>query len=137
MKTFTGFEYLLIDAANQMDNPEIISDKHLFEERIQWGRDNLDTLEEFLPHAGEPELYIKAVMAIRSAQRREPTGHMVGLDAICSGLQIMGACLRDYNACYFTGLLDSGKRPDAYMATTEAMGVEGVPRKDVKYAVNY
>lgn len=134
-KSFTGFEYLLIDVANQLDNPQFTSDKDLFEDRIQWCREHLDTLEEYLPHAGQPELYMKAVMAVRAAQRGEPSGHLVSLDAICSGLQIMGACLNDYNACFFTGLLDSGERPDAYMATTVAMAVRDAVRSDVKYAV--
>ena len=133
MNSFTGFEYLLIDCANQLDNQEI-SDKNLFEERIQWGREHINCLEAYVDEAAEPELFTKAVMAVRKAQKHEPMGHMVGLDAICSGLQIMGACLRDYNACFFTGLLDSGARPDAYTETTKTMGIMGIKRKDVKYA---
>jgi hypothetical protein len=40
MKTFTGWQYLLIDLANQFGH-----DKLVFEERIQWAQDNLSNLE--------------------------------------------------------------------------------------------
>lgn len=80
MELFTGYEYLLIDAANQAGH-----DKLLFDERIQWATDHLEDLEELAGEADEPALYMKAVQAIRKAQQGKPTGHMVGLDAVCSG----------------------------------------------------
>lgn len=80
MQTFTGWEYLLIDCANHQG-----LDKAVFQDRIQWCNDHLDELEDHVDTADEPELYAKAVMAIRKAQRGEPTGHMVGFDSVCSG----------------------------------------------------
>ena len=80
MKTYTGFQYLLIDAANAYGN-----DKLLFEERIQWATERLETLEEHMESAEVPELYWKAVAAIRKAQKGIPTGHIVAMDAVCSG----------------------------------------------------
>ena len=80
MITFTGFEYLLIDAANNFG-----LDKLRFEDRIQWARDNLDHLEDLLDQAETKPLYLKAVMAIRKAQAGQPTGHLVAMDATCSG----------------------------------------------------
>ena len=40
MQTFTGYQYLLIDIANQYGH-----DKMLFEDRIQWATDHLQELE--------------------------------------------------------------------------------------------
>ena len=80
MKTFTGIEYLAIDLANHYG-----LDKLVFEERIQWVKDNWSNLEAFADKADEPMLYKKAVMNIRRAAKGERTGHMVALDAACSG----------------------------------------------------
>ena len=83
MQMFTGYEYLLIDCANNFGK-----DKLLFEDRIQWATDNLDHLEDLLHESDEPPMYAKAVMAIRKAQAGLPTGHRVSFDAVCSGMQI-------------------------------------------------
>lgn len=80
MQTFTGYEYLLIDAANNFG-----LDKLLFEERINWATQNLSNLETMASLAETKPLYIKAVMAIRKAQAGLPMSHVVGLDAVCSG----------------------------------------------------
>lgn len=118
MKTFTGWEYLLIDAANQFG-----LDKMLFEERIQWAEDHLHELEELADEAEKKTrpLYIKAVQAIRKAQRGEPTGHLVGFDGVCSGIQIMSAITGCIEGAKATGLVDTGERPDAYTRTTNLM----------------
>lgn len=137
MMTFTGFQYLLIDAANQFG-----LDKLLFEERIQWGMDNLANLEA-LADQGEAKtkpLYVKAVQAIRKAQAGIPTGHLVGFDASCSGIQVMSALTGCYAGAHATGLVDPNVRADAYTAVTNAMnevlggvGVN-VPRAKAKEA---
>ena len=80
MKMFTGFEYLLIDCANNYGH-----DKFVFEDRIQWAKDGLNHLEDLTGEADEPALYQKSVMAIRKAQAGLPTGHRVGMDSVCSG----------------------------------------------------
>ena len=80
MKMYSGFEYLLIDLANAYGH-----DKLLFDERIQWARDNMDQLEALADQAETKPLYIKALMAIRKAQAGLPTGHMVGVDGCCTG----------------------------------------------------
>ena len=93
MKMYSGWNWLLIDAANNHG-----LDKLRFKERIQWAMDNLPNLEQLytdriaaeqnLPADKkwkEAPLYAKAVMAIRKAQQGIPTGHMVGVDATCSG----------------------------------------------------
>lgn len=118
MTPFTGFQYLLIDAANQFG-----LDKLLFEERIQWGMDNLANLEALADQAEAKTkpLYVKAVQAIRKAQAGIPTGHLVGFDASCSGIQVMSALTGCYSGAHATGLVDPNVRADAYTAVTSAM----------------
>jgi hypothetical protein len=118
MKKFTGFEYLLIDVANQFD-----LDKLLFEERIQWATDNLSILETLVdqcPVKTRP-LFIKATMAIRKAQAGKPTGHMVGLDACCSGIQVMSALTGCVEGARSTGMVNPDERADAYSKATKVM----------------
>lgn len=118
MQTFTGWEYLLIDAANQFG-----LDKDNFAPRIAWATENLNQLEDLAEGKEwkERPLYLKAVQAIRKAQRGEATGHMVGFDAICSGMQIMSAMTGCEAGSRATGLIDTGNRPDAYTSVTDAM----------------
>ncbi len=139
MKTFTGFDYLLIDAAN---NAQGDLDKETFEERIDWASRNLAGLEAFAHKTEwkERPLYLKAVMAIRSAQRGEPTGHLVGFDAVCSGMQIMSVLTGCVDGARATGLVDPDRRADAYTDVTTKMAsilgnVVDVARKKVKNAV--
>ena len=134
MKTFTGFQYLLIDLANQYGH-----DKLLFEERIDWAMTNLNNLEALADQAETKPLFIKAVMAIRKAQQGIPTGHLVGLDACCSGIQVMSAMTGCVAGAKATGLIDAGVRADAYTAVTQAMevvpgGSINVERQDAKAA---
>jgi hypothetical protein len=118
MQKFTGYEYLLIDVANAWG-----LDKLLFEERIQWATDNLHNLEQMAIQAPKKTLplYMKAVQAIRKAQRGERSGHLVGFDGVCSGVQIMSAITGCYEGAKATGLVDTGERPDAYSLTTKYM----------------
>lgn len=135
MNTYTGFEYLLIDVSNHFG-----MDKELFETRIQWGRDNLDRLESQTPLAESPLLFAKAVTAIRKAQLKLPTGHLVAMDACCSGLQIMSAITGCISGARSTGLVDPNRRADAYTEQTARMqGILGgnfnVSRSDAKSAL--
>jgi len=116
MQKFTGFQYLLIDAANQFGH-----DKLLFGERIKWAEDNLEKLEDLIPQADNPYLYQKAVMAIRKAQQGIPTGHLVGFDATCSGIQVMSVLTGCKAGAEATGLVNPNVRADAYTKVTQMM----------------
>lgn len=121
MKTFTGWQYLLIDLANHYGH-----DKKLFEERIQWAESMIAQgpgyLEAKAPMAETKPLYLKAVMAIRKAQQGIPTGHLVGLDACCSGIQVMSALTGCVAGAESTGMVNPNARADAYSKATEVMG---------------
>jgi len=135
MNFFTGWQYLLIDAATQFG-----LDKLLFEERIEWATNNLANLEAMADQAETKPLYCKAVMAIRKAQAGKPTGHLVGLDATCSGIQVMSALTGCMAGAESTGLINPNVRADAYTKTKGVMqdilgGAVNVSRKDAKQAV--
>lgn len=116
MQHFSGYEYLLIDAANQFG-----LDKITFDERISWANEHLGYLEELTEQAKKPDLFHKAVLAIRKAQAGIPTGHRVGFDACSSGPQIMSTLTGCYHGAKATGLVDPNERPDAYKLVTEHM----------------
>ena len=116
MNKFSGYEYILIDIANQFG-----LDKELFEDRIQWVHEHMDDLEASADQAETKPLYVKAVMALRKAQQGTPTGHLVGLDACCSGIQVMSALTGCVAGATSTGMVDPNVRADAYSLCTEAM----------------
>lgn len=135
MTFYTGWQYLLIDAASHFG-----LDKLRFEERIQWSLDHLHELESLAEQADSKPLYLKAVMAIRKAQKGIPTGHPVGVDASCSGIQIMSVLTGCVSGARSTGLVDPDRRADAYSECTTIMNklLDGnleVSRKEAKQAL--
>lgn len=137
MKTFSGWEYLLIDLANNFGH-----DKLLFEQRIKWAYENLHQLEDLAGEAETKPLYMKAVMAIRKAQAGKPMGHLVELDACCSGLQILSAITGCVSGAAMCGLVDPNLRADAYSIVTQRVNdhlseqdiTVDIPRKKAKEA---
>ncbi len=55
MKNFTPIEYICIDIANAYG-----LDKELFEDRIQWVKDNAKNLESLAQEADDYPIYMKA-----------------------------------------------------------------------------
>lgn len=135
MTPFSSWQYLMIDVANNFG-----LDKLLFEERIEWAQNNLKELESLADKAETQPLYLKAVQAVRKAQKGIPTGHLVGFDATCSGIQVMSALTGCVAGATATGLVDPNVRADAYTACTQEMnnilgGGVTVSRKDAKSAL--
>ena len=118
MVKYSAYEWLLIDAANNFGE-----DKLKFEERIDWAKENMLNLETLANQADKKPLYVKAVMAIRKAQQGIPTGHIVAVDGVCSGLQVMSALTGCTSGADATGLVDPNRRADAYTQVTDAMNV--------------
>lgn len=138
-KHMTGFEYLLIDAANYYG-----LDKESFETRLEWAYKNIDNMGWMISKADTPELFHKAIMSINRARRGEEIGHITYWDGCCSGIQIMSALTGCAAGAYNTGCIDPEKRMDAYSNTTEVMnkiltkaGFDNVsvPRGHIKQAV--
>lgn len=138
MQTFSGIEYLAIDVANYAGH-----DKMLFEDRIKWVQANWSNLEN-IEVDEDPILYKKAVKSLRQAAAGQDVGHIVYLDATCSGIQIMSALTGCIKGAMITSLIDPNVRADAYKAITDTMnvmlkakGFDGVvvARKDAKDAI--
>lgn len=114
MIRYTPFEWLCVDVANQFG-----LDKKLFEERIQWVKENFFQLMLLDSPSKERPLYAKAVMGLMRACRGEAIGHVVGLDATCSGMSIMSVLTKCIRGCMATNLIDPDKRNDAYTMVTQ------------------
>ena len=116
MTQFSGWQYLLIDLANAFGH-----DKEVFEKRIAWAEENLDVLETLIEKADSKPLYVKAVSSIRKTQQGIPSGHLVGFDATCSGIQVMSAITGCITGANNVGLVDPFVRADAYTLCTKIM----------------
>ena len=142
MQLFTGLQYLKIDIANQMaikGDDGVTLDKKNFEDRLAWVDSFEDDLELMVDLAHKPFQYLAAVMAYRDAQEGKPTGHMVGIDAAASGLQIMSALTGCLVTAKNTGLIGDACM-DVYTECTRTMSLllgeqVDVPRKQVKSAM--
>ncbi|TKW65187.1 MAG: hypothetical protein DI616_15785 [Paracoccus denitrificans] len=135
-RKYSAFEWICVDIANQAGRG---LDKKLFEVRIKWVLDNFNRLTVLATPQKERPLYVKAVMALFEACRQIKSGHMVGLDATCSGMSIMSVLTKCYKGCWATNLIDPDVRNDAYTLVTDAAsahlggGME-IERSDAKTA---
>lgn len=133
MKKFTPLEYMYIDVANNYG-----LDKLSWDERIKWTKDNADILETLAVDADNPILFKKSIRALDDALNKEPSGHLVALDATTSGIQIMSALAGCRRGCEITNLIDTGSRRDAYGELAQYMSqftVNKVPRAELKHPV--
>lgn len=132
---FTPYEYLLINLANHFG-----LDKEVYSKRINFIKVNMNDLEDMIADAEEPELFLASLMQLRKVQRKEPVGALVSLDAVCSGIQILSALVCCKLGAKATGLINTGKRPNAYLLVQQAMErildteIE-ISYKDIKRAV--
>jgi len=128
MQEFNARQYVAIDLANHAG-----MDKLPWNDRIQWVKDNIDSLDQHIPDDPKTKfLYIKAMKAIQS---NEPTGFIMALDATNSGAQIMsvlGKCGVSASTC---NVVNTGKREDLYTNIMDQVTCSGINRQDVKEAI--
>ena len=60
-------------------------------------------------------------MVLDNIRHGHPTGHMIGLDAVCSGMQIMSALTGCMEGLRVTGMIDPEAKADAYTAVLKHM----------------
>ena len=132
MQEFNPKQYLAISIANHFGK-----DKLTWDERIQWVKDNYDSLEDLINEADAKPLYLKAVKALRDTDKGIPTGYLMDLDATSSGYQIMSILANDLVGMENTNVIenDSDTRMDIYGSIarimTDMVGEE-IPRSLVK-----
>jgi len=115
MRNFTGKEYLQIEIAGHHG-----LGGESFKERIDWVNHFEMCLEDLLVNAKDFYQYASAVKAYRQAQAGEPSGYLIGFDAVASGIQLLsvltGCKVGAANSCV-TGQV----RNDPYMIATDIM----------------
>ena len=129
---FTPAQWSLIDLANQMG-----LDKKPFEERLQWGREQLVKIrkcagmldlskhfDDIIKKADEPELFTAALLNVWDIVNGRPSGHFIELDAAASGPQLLSVATRCIRGMTITGAI-SDDVPDLY--TT----IFGIMREEV------
>lgn len=128
MQTFSAKQYLQIDIATTYGLTDVTWD-----ERLDWFKENQYRLMDLVAQADEPATYMSAVLAYRDVLEGKEIGHMCGLDATASGLQIlslMAGCETSAAAC---NLVFTGKRENAYKLVF-ARVKELVPaQQDIEY----
>lgn len=119
MNKYTPIEYIMIHIANSFGK-----DKLLFEQRIEWVKQNGKQLRKLAEHADDKAQYIRGVLELERVLGGQKTTNMpIGLDATASGLQmlsIMSGCLTTGSN---VGLVDPTKRCDAYTACGDNMNL--------------
>ena len=132
MQTFTGTEYLKIDIANHFG-----LDKQTWDKRIEWV-ESQGNLFAMASKADNPVRYRKSVHALMDTYQGKPTGHLMGLDATASGIQIMACLIGCTTTAKAVNLVDTGKREDVYQYMADTMtelGVSNLTKSTVKKPV--
>ena len=128
MQKFNAKQYLAIDIANHKG-----LDKKLWDERIQWVKDNYHNLEQLEPNDKNKFLYRRAVKALRDTDKGLPTNHIMNLDHCNSGAQIMGILGKCKITAENTNLIGF-KRNDLYQKIMDGISGVSLDRTSVKEA---
>lgn len=136
-ETFSAIEYLKIDIANNYSGD---IEKMNWSDRIAWFDENEANLDSLIETAETPALFYAGVQAYRDYQNDIPSGYPISLDACSSGLQILAALINCETSAAQCGLINTGKREDAYTnlygmmceATNQA---QAISRSDTKQAI--
>lgn len=120
MECFSAFEWLLIDIANRFG-----LDQSKWQQRLDWALNHLkDNSWPANEEAKEPFMYAKARMELGKARMGLPSGHVVGLDANSSGLQILACLTGCHTTAKHVGLIDTGKLEKVYKLVAETMNTQ-------------
>lgn len=136
MQTFSAFQYIKLDIANSFG-----LDKELFDDRLQWFKENKDNLSDLVNDADEPAQFYAGMLAYQDVLEGKPIGYMVGMDATASGLQCMAALTGCKTTAETVNLVDPNVRKDAYTDGYKVMGnllegkIDKIDRKDVKASI--
>lgn len=133
-RTYSGFEWLLIDLASRFKNGK---EKFTYEKRIAWSKDLLpefqvDTTDElinnlsgFIQLAGEQPHFVGCALAIWDAIQGNESNWQVSQDSASSGPQLMSCMTKCVIGMTNTGVLGE-LVPDLYTSVNDSMGDKGV-----------
>lgn len=131
MQQFNPMQYIAIAIANQAG-----LDKKSWEERINWVKINKNHLEDLVPEDPKTKfLYIKAVKALRDAEKGIPTGYIMDLDCTNSGVQIMAALGKCYQSATTCNVVNTGNREDLYQMILDKTNNQHIDRDRIKKAI--
>lgn len=135
LQTFSGMDYLKIDAANAFGK-----DKLDWDDRIDWFNQNEGKLPDLIKHADEPAMFFASTQAYKQATQGIASGYPISLDACCSGLQILSILIGCVKSASLCGVVDTGHREDAYTTIynimCNALGSSAkIARSDTKNAI--
>jgi len=113
MKSFTGRQYLAIDIANSFSKQ---NERSKWEDRLTWFDQNKHQLRSLVREAHDPALFFAGVLAWEAAERGEPSGYPISLDATASGMQILACLTGDRSTAMLCNVVpnENGDRMDAY-----------------------
>jgi DNA-directed RNA polymerase len=117
MRTFTGKEYVKIAIANAYG-----LDRKVWDERLNWVDTHYGKLFDHVEEAKEPFAFVAGIKALDDANNGTPTGYIMGLDATCSGVQIMGTVTNCYKTAKCVNLVNTGYRECLYQLMADYMG---------------
>lgn len=111
MQHFTPMQWVLISMANSYGY-----DKVTYNERLEFIKKAIhdNKLQELWENASEPNMFLASVYAYEDMMAGRPVRTKIGLDATCSGPQILGICTGDESCCKLCNVIDEGKRVDMY-----------------------
>lgn len=131
MQQFNPMQYMAIDVANCLG-----MDKLLWDERIQFVKDNISCLEYLIPeNPKEKYLAVKAVKNFRLAQKGIPVNHIMALDSTNSGVQIMSLLTLDSFSASACNLIFTGKREDLYQSVLNQLKGVKLSRQQIKEVI--
>lgn len=116
---YTPYEWAQIEVANNFG-----LDKEIYINRLKWYKENQHRLEELQDEADDYWLYKQSVKQIRLIEQGKPSGMVIRIDAVSSGIQLLSVSLGCKKGCENTGAInqEEDKRPNAYRAVEASMG---------------
>lgn len=138
MQTFTPAQWCLIDLANNYG-----LDAENYDVRLTFGyeilkyvrEDAAEAIATVTAEAKTKPLFVKGLYALKDILAGKPTGHVIELDAVNSGPQILSVLLHCETGMRNTGIINTGSRPDGYATILSHMETEEpVERPAVKNA---
>jgi hypothetical protein len=137
MELFTGKEYLMMSIAGNFDGA---LEKSNWSKRLDWFKSNKTKLHSQVQNSENKSSYYAGYLAFSNYLKGKPSGHLISLDACSSVIQILACLSGCEKSARLCGVIDTGKREDAYLNFGTVMGalspiIGSKTRKQLKNAI--